>query len=194
MPWTWPVDVNYIEAKAFCNWKSQSTKKYTRLITEDEWYILTREYLNDKSTINSIYNDNNTKILNEKSTIPCNNNLQYFLSSCPVNLFENTSKNYGSIYDIQGNVWQHTDTVLQPYENFIVHPVYDDFTVPTFDDNHNVIKGGSFISTGNEITFSSRYAFRRHFYQHAGFRYVQPNIDDSEIINEQYNAKYIDTN
>ncbi len=35
-----------------------------------------------------------------------------------------------------------------------------------------MIKGGSWISTGNEALKSSRYAFRRHFFQHAGFRYV----------------------
>jgi len=37
------------------------------------------------------------------------------------------------------------------------------------------MKGGSWISTGNELIRSSRYAFRRHFYQHAGFRYVESN-------------------
>ena len=50
---------------------------------------------------------------------------------------------------------------------------YDDFSVPTFDTQHNLIKGGSWSSTGNEAHRLSRYAFRRHFYQHAGFRYVE---------------------
>jgi putative 4-mercaptohistidine N1-methyltranferase len=59
-----------------------------------------------------------------------------------------------------------------PFDGFEVHPLYDDFTVPTFDNRHNLIKGGSWISTGNEIALHSRYAFRRHFYQHAGFRTV----------------------
>ena len=44
---------------------------------------------------------------------------------------------------------------------------------PTFDTQHNLIKGGSWISTGNEATRDCRYAFRRHFFQHAGLRYVQ---------------------
>jgi len=56
---------------------------------------------------------------------------------------------------------------------FEVHPNYDDFSVPTFDNQHNLMKGGSWISTGNEATRDARYAFRRHFYQHAGFRYVE---------------------
>jgi len=76
-------------------------------------------------------------------------------------------------YDIVGNVWQHTVTPIYPFEGFEIHPVYEDFTTPTFDNRHNIIKGGSFISTGNEALYHARYAFRRHFYQHAGFRYVE---------------------
>ena len=38
MPWNWPVEVNYLEAKAFCNWKAQETGKPIRLPTEDEWH------------------------------------------------------------------------------------------------------------------------------------------------------------
>ena len=52
-----------------------------------------------------------------------------------------------------------------------MHPLYD-ILPPTFDTKHNLIKGGSWISTGNEILRASRFAFRRHFYQHAGFRYI----------------------
>ncbi len=59
------------------------------------------------------------------------------------------------------------------FDGFQVHPCYDDFSTPTFDTQHNLIKGGSWISTGNEATRDSRYAFRRHFFQHAGLRYVQ---------------------
>ncbi len=71
-----------------------------------------------------------------------------------------------------GNVWQWTETPIYPFDGFEVHPIYDDFTTPTFDGRHNLIKGGSWISCGNEALRSARYAFRRHFFQHAGFRYV----------------------
>ena len=40
MPWNWPVEVNYLEAKAFCNWKKEKTGQPIRLMTEEEWYIL----------------------------------------------------------------------------------------------------------------------------------------------------------
>jgi putative 4-mercaptohistidine N1-methyltranferase len=71
---------------------------------------------------------------------------------------------------VVGNVWQWTETPITGFPGFEVHPLYDDFSTPTFDMRHNLFKGGSWISTGNEATPWSRYAFRRHFYQHAGFR------------------------
>lgn len=53
------------------------------------------------------------------------------------------------IYDPTGNVFQWTRTPIYPFKGFEVHPVYDDFTLPTFDDKHNLMKGGSWCSTGN---------------------------------------------
>ena len=70
-------------------------------------------------------------------------------------------------------MWQHTLTPQHPFDGFKVHPIYDDYTVPCFGPNHNIIKGGSWISTGIEATPYSRYQFRRHFFQHAGIRYVE---------------------
>lgn len=84
-----------------------------------------------------------------------------------------------NFYDIVGNVWQHTLTPIYPFDNFDVHPLFDDFTTPTLDNRHSLIKGGSFVSTGDESLMHSRYAFRRHFYQFAGFRYV---ISNNSII------------
>lgn len=152
MRWDWPAEVNYHEAKAFCNWKKSETGLAIRLPTEDEWYRLY-----------------DVSGLTEVGVAPANANihLDYKASSCPVNKFAQ-----GNFYDVVGNVWQWTETPIYPFEGFDVHPIYDDFTTPTFDNRHNLIKGGSWISCGNESLRSSRYAFRRHFFQHAGFRYV----------------------
>jgi len=79
---------------------------------------------------------------------------------------------FGEFFDLIGNVWQWTESTITGFNGFEVHPFYDDFSTPTFDTRHNLIKGGSWISTGNEATIHSRYAFRRHFFQHAGLRYV----------------------
>lgn len=154
MPWSWPAEINCLEATAFCNWKSQQTKTLIRLPSEEEWYVLRDLHVKEEEPDNSI--------------TPANCNLEYFASSVPVDTFA-----FGAFYDIIGNVWQWTQTPMNGFDGFRVHPLYDDFSVPTFDDRHNVIKGGSWISTGNEVLRSSRYAFRRHFYQHAGFRYIE---------------------
>ena len=154
MPWSWPVEVNYLEAKAFCNWKSAKTGKIYRLPTEAEWYIL--------------HGTAGLTDVTEWDIAPGNINLEHFASPCPVNMFEQ-----GSFFDVIGNVWQWTETPITGFPGFKVHPMYDDFSTPTFDGKHNLIKGGSWISTGNEATIHSRYAFRRHFYQHAGFRYIE---------------------
>ncbi len=156
MPWDWPVEVNYLEAKAFCNWKAAKTGKPIRLPMEEEWYIL---YQNAQLPDQPYW---------EKA--PGNLNLEHFQSPVPVNTFA-----FGPFYDIIGNVWQWTETPITGFNGFKVHPLYDDFSTPTFDHKHNLIKGGSWISTGNEATQHSRYAFRRHFYQHAGFRYIESN-------------------
>ena len=46
------------------------------------------------------------------------------------------------MFDVVGNVWQWCETPTYPFDGFDVHPIYDDFTSPTFDERHNIIKGG----------------------------------------------------
>ena len=161
MPWSWPVDVNYHEAKAFCNWQSLQTGKQVRLPTEREWVSL---YEHAGLSDELVASNKNANLF-----------LDHFASSCPVNQFAQ-----GDLYDVVGNVWQWLETPIYPFDGFKVHPLYDDFTTPTFDGRHNIIKGGSWISTGNEALKSARYAFRRHFFQHAGFRYI---VTDTPIEN-----------
>ena len=166
MPWDWPADVNYLEAKAFCDFKSKQLGVSIRLPSEDEWVHL--------RTVSGVQDEPFWQ------EAPGNINLEYAASSVPVNLFRT-----GEFYDVIGNVWQWTETPIYGFEGFKVNPFYDDFSTPTFDNLHNLIKGGSWISTGNEANFSSRYAFRRHFYQHAGFRYVK-SVREVVIENSVY--------
>ncbi len=183
MPLSWPVDVNYLEAKAFCRWKSKKENKEYRLLSEAEWYRLhQRAGLTDVPE----FDDRRANI-----------NFRYWASSCPVNKFA-----FGDLYDVMGNVWQWTESHMDAFEGFEVHPAYDDFSVPTFDGKHNLIKGGSWASTGNELMKHSRYAFRRHFYQHAGFRYVEGNelekeeeniYETDELVSQYCDFQYGDT-
>ncbi|MDD3770405.1 5-histidylcysteine sulfoxide synthase [Sulfuricurvum sp. IAE1] len=153
LPMDWPVEVNALEAQAFCRWKSDRDGYGYRLPGEAEWYLMMRE----SGMEEQVYDDTRANI-----------NCAHYASSVPVDTFAQ-----GEVYDVLGNVWQWTQTPIEGFEGFAPHPWYDDFSTPTFDTKHNLIKGGSWISTGNEIVSFSRYAFRRHFYQHAGFRYVR---------------------
>jgi 5-histidylcysteine sulfoxide synthase/putative 4-mercaptohistidine N1-methyltranferase len=176
LPPDWPVEVNQLEAKAFCNWKAEVSGQPVRLPTEAEWYrLLEVSGLGDTPT----WNDADANL-----------NLAGYASSCPVGRHRQ-----GDFGDLVGNVWQWTETPITGFTGFAVHPLYDDFSTPTFDGRHNLIKGGSWISTGNEATRFSRYAFRRHFFQHAGFRYLvsdQPvviseDIYETDALVSQYN-------
>ncbi len=177
LPWNWPVEVNCLEAQAFCRWQTARTGTPIRLPTEDEWNRL-RDVC---------------KIPDQPywAKAPGNINLEHWSSSCPIDRFKS-----GDFFDVLGNVWQWTETPIYPFRGFEIHPWYDDFSTPTFDTRHNLIKGGSWISTGNEVTRDSRYAFRRHFFQHAGFRYVESStpvvIHDDRYESDALAAQYCD--
>jgi 5-histidylcysteine sulfoxide synthase/putative 4-mercaptohistidine N1-methyltranferase len=156
LPRDWPVEVNCLEAQAYCAWLARKTGENVQLPTEAHWYAL-RQTLPAALAADQPF----------WKTAPGNINLEHGASSTPVDAFSQ-----GEFCDVVGNVWQWTRTPIMPFKGFEVHPLYDDFSVPTFDGRHNLIKGGSWISTGNEALISARYAFRRHFFQHAGFRTI----------------------
>ena len=160
LPMNWPVEVNFHEASAFCRWLSQKSGSKITLPTEDEYM-----HLHKFSAV--------PDLPDWGEEAPANIDLEYFASSTPVDQFR-----HGDFYDVIGNVWQWSRTPIYPFDGFRVHPVYDDFTVPTYDGKHNLIKGGSWASCGNLATAQSRYAFRRHFFQHAGFRYVESHYEE----------------
>lgn len=163
MPWDWPAEVNQLEAAAFCRWKADEAGKSIQLPTEAEWYLLRDQVEGDQP---------------DWQQAPGNINLAWWASCCPVDQFPQ-----GDFYDVVGNVWQWTTTPISGFDGFRVHPLYDDFSTPTFDGKHSIMKGGSWISTGNEALRSSRYAFRRHFFQHAGFRYVVSTHQEKLTVN-----------
>src|ERR1039457_2735180 len=117
LPLNWPVEVNYLEAKAFCNWKSAQTGTPVRMPPEDEW-----NRLRDECAIPD-------QPWWDKA--PGNINLEFWSSSCPIDRFKT-----GDFYDMLGNVWQWTETPIYPFHGFDIHPWYDDFSTPTFDNKH----------------------------------------------------------
>jgi len=158
LPLNYPVDINVYEAEAFCKYKSSKLGYEVRLPSEDEYYRL-YDYVNAG---------------NKEANI----GLKQFNQS-PVDKYK-----FDEFYDVTGNVWQWSITPTYPFDDFETHPIYDDFTTPTFDDRHALMKGGSFISLGNEILREARYAFRKHFFQHAGFRYVKSDNEYRTKLND----------
>ena len=99
MPWDFPVEVNNLEAEAFCNWKSGQIGKKLRLISHEE--SLHMRQIAKKQTSNS--------------------NLNRYASPTPVNLFGGMI-NGKKVFDISGNVWRHSVSVLTIMEGFKMDP------------------------------------------------------------------------
>jgi len=158
MPLDWPVDVNALEAEAFCRYKSKKDGVFYSLPSEAEYRL--------------IYDYAGLRDIPDFHESRANLNFYHYFSSCPVNEF-----GFNGIYDVVGNVWQWSRTPIFGFKGFEVHPAYDDFSLPTFDNRHALILGSSWASSGNLIMKHSRYAFRKHFPQNVGFRYVVSNSD-----------------
>ncbi len=149
LPLDWPVEVNHYEAMAYCCWRG----KNIRLMSEAEYNLAT--YSNGKEAEADNYN------LNLK-----------FGSPTPVGLLE-TAKSESGLYDLRGNVWEWLTDNLNPLSGYKPHPLYEDNSAPFFDDKHNMMLGGCWITNGTEALKYYRNWFRPNFYQHAGFRIVQ---------------------
>lgn len=154
LPLNWPVEVNYHEAKAFCSWMGPDY----RLLTEAEMVLIRGNQISPTEGVKCdlIHSDDQAANINLK-----------FGSSTPVNFFKPSSRGF---HDTQGNVWQWVEDHFNGLNGFNSHWLYDDFSTPCFDGRHNMILGGSWISTGNEASRFARFSFRRHFFQHLGFR------------------------
>ncbi len=173
MQWRWPAIVNYYEAKAYCAWLSEqdSTKQPYRLLRETEHLAMrdsqqrrAQDWHADDTELVQL-----DPVMNAQDESAINHNLQYGAESAVDALPANES----GFYDSFGNVWQWCEDPFHPLPDFKIHPYYTDFSTPCFDGEHQMILGGSFISTGDEASIWSRFHFRPHFFQHAGFRVVQ---------------------
>jgi len=163
MPLDWPVEVNALEAEAFCRYKSEKEGIAYSLPSESEYRVM--------------YEQAGLEDIPAFDEQTANLNFSHYSSSVPVNTFA-----FNGIYDVVGNVWQWSKTPIRAFEGFNVHKAYDDFSVPTFDEKHALILGSSWASSGNIITKHSRYAFRKHFYQNAGFRYVVSKKEEEDMV------------
>jgi 5-histidylcysteine sulfoxide synthase/putative 4-mercaptohistidine N1-methyltranferase len=177
MQWDWPVVTNYYEATAYCAWRGERDGVSTpyRLLQEKEHVAMREPALQqaaDWQPERPALLDLDRVMADEAELAAgyeVNNNL-HFGSESPVDRFPPNSLGFNDVF---GNVWQWCEDTFHPLPGFRIHPYYVDFSTPCFDDRHQMILGGSFISTGDEASMWSRFHFRPHFFQHAGFRIVQ---------------------
>lgn len=134
MPLSWPVEVNNLEAMAFCRYKSIKDKKSYTLPSESEYEAIC-SYVG---------------VDDLQGELKANHNFAVS-SSVSVSINEFKTEDKTSLCDVVGNVWQHSRTPIRPFDGFRVHEAYDDFTVPTFDEKHALILGSSWASSGNLI-------------------------------------------
>lgn len=182
MPWNWPAVVNYHEAKAFANWRSDREniprEKGYRLTTEGESLRMLDETAFDES----LGVNRDPGMAYDGSAMPekagYNLNLAYG-SESPVDALPSASTGF---HDTMGNVWRWQEDHLSALPGFRVHPYYNDFTLPCFDGQHHLIRGGSYMSCGDEASLFARFHFRPHFFQHAGFRLTLPNQADPALL------------
>lgn len=158
MPLDWPVDVNYHESRAYCVWRGSDF----RIPTEAEYKAMRGSQLSPDSGVKY------DVIFQENASV--NNNLAYG-SSTPVNLYPASDLGF---HDLDGNVFEWTEDHLNGFHGYRTHFLYDDYSSPCLEGRHNVMVGGSWISTGTVASIFARYGFRRHFMQHCGFRLVRP--------------------
>ena len=176
MPWDWPVNVNYYEAKAYARWKTQHDQTEARpyrLITEAEHHVLRQH---GEAQQPNAPDDPVTQWSGQD--FAAHANIQFaFSSHTAVDAYlpksPSSSSSPPTFADVVGNAWEWTEDHFNPLDGFETHYHYEDFSTPCFDGAHHMIVGGSFMSTGDEASKYARFHFRPHFLQHSSFRLVQ---------------------
>lgn len=173
MPWSWPAEVNYHEAKAYCAWRAEQDGHAYRLLSEAEHQALRGSSPADP--VRDPVMEYDGAAMARVNAWNCH--LAYG-SSSPVDAQCPTPAGF---HDVFGNVWQWLEDHFNPLPGAQVHPYYDDFSTPCYDGQHQMILGGSWASTGAEASIWARFHFRPHFFQHAGMRLVR-SADEGRAI------------
>ncbi|AFY37518.1 hypothetical protein Lepto7376_1155 [[Leptolyngbya] sp. PCC 7376] len=149
--------VNYYEAQAYANFVGK------RLPTEYEWEKAAAWQPHTQQT--QLYPWGN-----DWQADCCNHSLKQ-RGIVSVNYYSKNQSFYGCD-DCIGNVWEWTASVFQPYPEFVVYP-YKGYSANYFDNEHFVLRGGSWVTRrwGIRNTFRNWYhPWTREIF--AGFRCV----------------------
>ncbi len=159
LPLSWPVIVNHHEAQAYAKWRSQEDGQRRSLPTEAQLRHLIDEEHPDSMDARRWFGETP-----DEGEVAKANVAWKFSSESPALPLGHSP--------VIGNVWQWCEDEFKPLEGFKTHPLYPDYSTPSFDGKHRVLLGGSFATSGAGLSPWVRNAFRPHFFQHAGFRLI----------------------
>jgi iron(II)-dependent oxidoreductase len=90
----------------------------------------------------------------------CNSDFRFW-GTTPVGAFPPGASAAGCL-DVTGNVWEWTSSKFAGYPGFKVFP-YPEYSELWFDEDHRVLRGGSWATHSSILRTSFRNFFRRHF-------------------------------
>ncbi|MCA1630868.1 MAG: ergothioneine biosynthesis protein EgtB [Acidobacteria bacterium] len=90
----------------------------------------------------------------------CNSDFRFW-GTTPVDAFPAGASAAGCL-DATGNVWEWTSSKFAGYPGFRAFP-YPEYSELWFDDDHRVLRGGSWATHSSVLRTSFRNFFRRHF-------------------------------
>ncbi len=150
------VHISWYEADAYAKFVGK------RLPTEEEWEKAAS--WNPELKKKNVYPWGD----NEPESGRCNFNLQNG-GTTSVYRYPDGKSFYGC-FDMTGNVWEWTSSWFKPYDGFRAYP-YEGYSVPYFDNQHKVLRGGSFATRGTILRSTLRNWYHPYYREiFVGFR------------------------
>jgi iron(II)-dependent oxidoreductase len=140
--------VSWYEAEAYARWAGK------RLPTEVEWERAAS--WDDEKRSKRLYAWGDDEPTDEL----CNFDLRRW-GTTPVGAFPAGASPVGCL-DMTGNVWEWTSSKFAGYPGFRAFP-YPEYSEVWFDEDHRVLRGGSWATDASVLRTTFRNFFRRHF-------------------------------
>jgi iron(II)-dependent oxidoreductase len=140
--------ISWYEAQAFARFAGK------RLPTEAEWERAASWDADHKQKRLYAWGDD------DPSDARCNFDLNFW-GTTPVGAFADGASAVGCL-DMTGNIWEWTSSKFAGYPNFRAFP-YPEYSEVWFDEDHRILRGGSWATHSSVLRTSFRNFFRRHF-------------------------------
>ena len=140
--------VSWYEAEAYARWAGK------RLPTEAEWERAAAWDSELRRKRLFAWGDE------EPSDVLCNFGMSRW-GTTPVGSFPAGASPVGCL-DMNGNVWEWTSAPFAGFPGFRAYP-YPEYSEVWFDEDHRVLRGGSWATGPSVLRTTFRNFFRRHF-------------------------------